>query len=88
MLKDLPMKLEDFNSPESLLELYRFPLLVVIPETNSLDYLYSVHKAFSGFVEEGDSSVLFRLGNKTDSDFNDYVKKNNLNSPLDKDKHF
>jgi len=69
---------------ETLLELNRFPLLVVLTETTPLDDLYSVYNCLSGFIEKGESSVLFRLDNKTNSEFNTFIKKNNLNSTLDK----
>ena len=73
------------NLAESLLELNRFPLLVVLPEnTNPLDDLYDVHRALKGFIEDSESSVLFRLDNDNNAEFNNYIRKNNLNSPLDK----
>jgi hypothetical protein len=73
------------NVAESLLELNRFPLLVVLPEnTNPLDDLYDVHRALKGFIEDSESSVLFRLDNDNNAEFNNYIRKNNLNSPLDK----
>lgn len=68
---------------ESILELNRFPLMVILPENDPLSYLHKVHSAFSGFVDNDAVSVLFRLDNKTNSKFNDYIKKHNLNSPLD-----
>lgn len=68
---------------EAILELGRFPLIVILPSTDPLSHLHVVHSAFSGFIENTDVSVLFRLDNKTNSEFNDYIKKHNLNSPLD-----
>lgn len=72
---------------ETILELNRFPLLVVLPDVDSdnLSNLSSIHQTFNGFVDNSEMSVLFRLDNQTNSDFNDYIKKNNLNSPVDKD---
>lgn len=73
------------NVAETLLELNRFPLLVVLPEdTNPLDDLYDVHRSLRGFIEDNESSVLFRLDNNNNAEFNNYIRKNNLNSPLDK----
>jgi len=70
---------------ESLLELNRFPLLVVLSEDSSpLDQLYSVYHCLNGFIEKGDSTVLFRLDNDKNFEFNNFIKKYNLNSPLDK----
>jgi hypothetical protein len=68
---------------ESILELNRFPLIVILPTADPLSYLHIVHTAFNGFIDNQDASVLFRLDNKTNSEFNDYIKKHSLNSPLD-----
>jgi hypothetical protein len=68
---------------ESMLELNRFPLLVILPTTDPLSYLHIVHSAFNGFIDNSNNSVLFRLDNETNSDFNDFIKKHSLNSPLD-----
>ena len=66
------------NVAESLLELNRFPLLVVLPEnTNPLDDLYDVHRALKGFIEDSESSVLFRLDNDNNAEFNNYIRKFN-----------
>lgn len=73
------------NVAESVLELNRFPLLVILPENDPLSDLCTVHQAFNGFIENSMSTVMFRLDNKSNSDFNDYIRKHNLNSPLDKD---
>lgn len=72
------------NIAESLLELNRFPLLVLISDTNPLDDLYRMHQSLKGFIDDDNSSVLFRLDNAVNFEFNDYIKKNNLNSKLDK----
>lgn len=68
---------------ESILELNRFPLLVILPDADPLSYLCASHNSFKGFVDEKEVSVMFRLDNKNNSEFNDYIKKHNLNSPLD-----
>lgn len=73
------------NVAEALLELNRFPLLVVLSETTPLDDLYKIHHAFNGFIENSECTVNFRLDNDVNSDFNEYIKNNNLNSKLDKD---
>jgi hypothetical protein len=70
---------------ESLLELNRFPLLVILPDNNPLDDLHRIHNALRGFIGDDESSVMFRLDNSTDAEFNNYIKNNNINSPLDKD---
>jgi len=72
------------NLCESLLELNRFPLLVVLPESEPLDDLVQIHKGLSGFIESKETTVLFRLDTHANYEFNSYIKQHNLNSPLDK----
>lgn len=69
---------------ESLIELNRFPLLVMLTDETPLDELVKVHKAFNNVIDNSESTVLFRLDNQQNSSFNNYIKENNLNSPLDK----
>lgn len=74
-----------FNTlAETILELNRFPLLVLLNEDEALDQLVTVHNAFRGFIANTECSVLMRLDNENNSEFNQYVKTNNLNKPLDK----
>lgn len=71
------------NLAESILELDRFPLLVILDQNNALDELHTVHRALNGFIPENECSVLFRLDNEKNYEFNNYIKTNNLNSPVD-----
>ena len=71
------------NISEALLELNRFPLLVILSEESPLEDLIEVHTAFKGFIGNDEHAVLFRLDNTQNSEFNSYIKSNNLNSPLD-----
>ena len=71
------------NLCETLLELDRFPLLVVLPDTSPLEALHQIHSGLSGFIDSSESSVLFRLETHADYEFNSYVKQYNLNSSLD-----
>ena len=68
----------------SIAELRRFPLLVILPESSPLDHLSQVHQSLIGFVGRDKISVLVRLENKTNKDFNDYIRDNKLNNPLAK----
>ena len=68
---------------ESLLELNRFPLLVILPTTAPLDGLLSVHKGLTNIFFKEDMSVLFRTDNNNGKEFNEYIKDNQLNNPLD-----
>jgi hypothetical protein len=72
------------NLTESILQLDRFPLLVVLPEAEPLNDLVTVHESLCGFIDPSECTVMFRLSNSSDSNFNDYIKNNNLNSKLDK----
>jgi len=73
------------NIVESVLELYRFPLLIVLPKDTEYDVLSHTYKSFKNIIPNESISVLFRLDNDSEEgrDFNQFVKKNELNSPLD-----
>tara|TARA_B100000214_G_C23943642_1_gene616926 strand:- start:18 stop:1232 length:1215 start_codon:yes stop_codon:yes gene_type:complete len=75
------------NIVESILELYRLPVAIVLPKEQEIDGLINTHQSFKNIIFDENISVLFRLDNDEDDgyNFNTYVKKNNLNSPLDKD---
>lgn len=68
----------------SIDELERFPLLVVLPEQNSLEYLQLIYSAFIPYVSEKDQSVLFRHENDGEGQhFNIFVKNKSLNNKVD-----
>lgn len=73
------------NIVESVLELYRFPLLIVLPKDSEYDLLSHTYNSFRNIIPNERISVLFRLDNDTEEgrDFNKFVKQNELNSPLD-----
>lgn len=68
---------------ESIVELNRFPLLVIIPENDPLSYLSTVHESFKGVVDPSEITVMFRLDNQNNSDFNDYIRQKEINNRLD-----
>jgi hypothetical protein len=79
-----PKKYTIDNVAETILELDRFPLLVAISERNCYDELSKFHKAFNSVVSNAQCAVLFRMDNTAETaHFNDYVKDNNLNNPVD-----
>jgi hypothetical protein len=79
-----PKKYSTENLAETILELERFPLLIVISERNCYDDLSRFHKAFNGFIPSEQCAVLFRTDNNGESShFNDYIKDNRLNNPVD-----
>ena len=72
------------NLAEVILELYRFPLLIVLNEKFCYDELIQFHRAFNGIIPNESCSVLFRLDNNTDgTEFNQYIRANNLNNKVD-----
>jgi len=75
------------NLAEAILELHRFPLLVVLPnDDDSLDALQTVYECFKGILLDESCTVMFRKDNKNELDrrFNDYIKEKNLNNSLAK----
>jgi hypothetical protein len=72
------------NVVESLLELHRFPLLVVVNKDDPLDGVHCITRAFNNIFDYKDFSVLFREENSSPEgrEFNNYVKQNYLNNSL------
>lgn len=69
---------------ETILELYRLPLLVVLPSQNELECLHLVHQAFANIIHQDSSSVTFRLDNTAEGkEFNQYIKDKNINCTVD-----
>lgn len=70
---------------ESLLELNRYPLLVVLPEKAPLEPLHQIVSSFRNIIPKDSMSVLFRTDNDTEENknFNLYIKENELNNPID-----
>jgi hypothetical protein len=60
-----------------------FPLMVVIPGSNELDTMTLSHEFFKELgITNKEMSVLFRLPSNTHENFNNFVKINELNSPI------
>lgn len=78
-----PNKYPFVQISESLLELNRFPLLVVLNENSALEELSMIHNSFSGFINNSNCSVMFRLDNYNNNDFNNYIKHHSLNNKID-----
>ena len=70
----------------SLLELYRFPLAVILPVKNTLRHLKEMTDNFNNIVDTEDCFVSFRKDNNKEEDiqFNQYIKQNNFANSLDK----
>jgi len=71
---------------ESLYNLDRFPLLVVLDPENPEQELYDCFNFFRHILPIEEQSVLFRLSNSSSlgTSFNEYVKDNKLNNWVDK----
>ena len=77
------------NVIDTIMELRRFPLMVVVKgntEKDSLEDLHSTHKMFKNIIPNNEIAVLARCKNSTTfgKEFNDYVKDNQLNNSLAK----
>jgi len=75
------------NVVESVIELHRFPLLVIIPDNDdSTECLQDVYECFKGIVLDESCTVMFRKDNKNqvDRNFNTFIKQKNLNNSLAK----
>lgn len=87
--KLINFRTKDYTTKEvfnSLIELKRFPLLVVL-NTKTADFeLKEYHDLFGSHIPSNLQSVLFRLSNddSNGSRFNNYIKDNNLNNMVDK----
>ena len=74
------------NLVDTLSELQRYPILVIVKPSDSLHVLPSFFDAVNGIIKNEDQSVLFRLDN-TDvgsKEFNQYIKDKKLNNPVAK----
>jgi|TARA_B110000305_G_C19358696_1_gene598245 hypothetical protein len=69
------------NVISSLVEINRLPLLVVLHHNNADNQLLAMHSAFKYVLPSEQMTVLFRKDG--DDPFNEYIKKENLNNPLD-----
>tara|TARA_B100001287_G_scaffold259817_1_gene247383 strand:- start:345 stop:1565 length:1221 start_codon:yes stop_codon:yes gene_type:complete len=73
------------NLVESILELYRFPVLIVLPREDEYDALVHTYRTFQNIIPDERISVLFRMDNDEEGrEFNKFVRTNKLNNTLDK----
>lgn len=70
---------------ESILELSRFPLLVILNSSTDYDSLVTSYNSFKNVIPRDSFSVLYRKENKSKDDirFNQYIAENKLNTDLD-----
>ena len=69
---------------DTLMELKRFPLMVILDEKDPLDQLVQFHNLTKNIIPTEEISVLFRKENRKEGrHFNDYVKTQKINNKLD-----
>ena len=70
---------------ESLLELFRYPILIVCNDKFRLNDIQPFYETFKGVFQQERVSVLFREENTTadGQEINNYIKDKKLNAPLD-----
>ena len=69
----------------ALNELKRFPILVLVSERESLDQISKFYNATKHIIPAEQQTVLFRLDNVNNSEFNQYIKEHKLNNSLAND---
>ena len=67
---------------KSLNQLDRFPIMFILSTETALADLKKSVAAVREYVDQDSISVLFRLDNDTNADFNEYIKQDRLNSPV------
>lgn len=67
---------------EALFHLKRFPLLILIDETEALDQLSMLWNTINGMINNVDVSVTFRLDNKNNNEFNQFIRSKGLNNSV------
>jgi len=69
---------------ESILELNRYPLLVILNDETDFHKLQTVHHSFRNIFSKDDFCALYRKDNNVakNIEFNQYIKENNLNNSL------
>jgi hypothetical protein len=69
----------------SLIELERFPVVILLDDDDAFDHLIVSHNHFKNVVSNDQISVMMRLESNKSDGFNEYIKEHKLNSPVDKD---
>ena len=82
----LPIEVDSQNHQMSELRdivLNMQPTLFIIPGGSEMKKLVEAHEFCKSIAVANEQiSVMFRLSNETDKNFNDFIKNNNLNNPL------
>jgi len=78
---------DKYNFNDVLLGLYnldRFPLLVNVQQGYEYEQVFSVYDFFRTLIPTEQQSVMFRLDNENNREFNEFVQEKNLNNWVDK----
>ena len=67
----------------TLQELDRYPLVILLDDDMPFDTLVETHKHFKNVIPAEQISVLMRLESSKSNGFNEYIKECGLNSPVD-----
>tara|TARA_B110000503_G_scaffold93983_1_gene141707 strand:- start:622 stop:1821 length:1200 start_codon:yes stop_codon:yes gene_type:complete len=69
---------------EAVLQLDRFPMLVVVDSNKELEQISTVYNVFNGIVSNSKQTVLFRIDNNNEKyNLNNYIHDKQLNNWLD-----
>lgn len=67
-------------------ELNRYPIMFVVPNADAYNQIVDANRHAKSFIPAEQTSVMFRLDNQGEGlDFNNYIKKENINNKLDID---
>lgn len=70
----------------AIIDLQRFPILIILPDNNAEDALSSSYESLKNILTPSEVTVMFRLDNDTNKSFNQFIKDKQIGSPLDNDK--
>jgi len=71
------------NVVSTLVDLDRFPLVILLEENDPYDHLTETYNAFKNIVSPDEVSVQFRLSSDRSNGFNEFIKEHGLNTPVD-----
>lgn len=67
---------------ESISELNRLPCIVLVDPECALDHLSMIYNSVNGILANEEISVMFRLDNKSNGEFNQFIRDKGLNNSI------
>ena len=68
----------------ALYEIERFPIIIALdPDSEPFDHLTTIYNSIKGYVDQKNISVMFRLDNKNNEEFNQFIRDKRLNNSVD-----